>query len=182
MTTTSEFVSKEPVESILEGHRCGDCGRFFQGGGSDRIARYCCATDRKCDDCGNAVGSKSWTVCRGCRDLRAIAKWEKFEIVEWDGETPLYDWIHDEYFFDEDYLRDYKEDHPHWVPRLVVCEPQHGRMFELDEWCCDELCEDAETEPTKEVSAAISTLNAWLKSEILSWRPGDQRVVVKLLS
>lgn len=150
-------------------------GRFW--GDDERMARYDGCTHRGCDDCGKPVPKCGFTVCDGCRKKRSDARFAAFEIVEWDGETPLNLYDTDRYFFDADEVRDFIEERG-IVPeelRLVLCEPEYLRQLDADIWE-DNLPDDGEL--PDEVQEALDALNKVIAAQGPScWRPTDKRVI-----
>ena len=96
--------------------------------------------------------------------------------IKWDGETPVYSESNDEYFFDEDALDDFIEEHECSVESLclIVCEP--NRFRELDcSFFDDELPDDGEL--PDELEDAIDALNAVIETlPPASWSPGKYAV------
>lgn len=116
---------------------------------SEHFARNCCANDRPCA-CGGRITRKGYCQCDACIEKSQEAKWQKAlaEAVPWDGEYPVCVYDGDTFFFDEDDLRDYLEEHdlaPETV-RLIACTPHQPRTFEMGEYLCDDLLEDDDTD------------------------------------
>lgn len=144
-------------------------GRFF--GNDERIARYSGATHTPCADCGAPV-TKCYTRCPACREKKAVERYAAMESQKWDGETPLYSDALDEYFYDEDYIRDAAHEHECSLDdlRLIVCQPNHYREIDTDYWQ-DELPEDGDVSP--ELVEALGALNRVVRSlGPASWSPG----------
>lgn len=162
----------------ITGWVCVKCRRYWGNKDiSEKLSKRCCSPHSVCEDCGGEC-NKDWNKCPGCRHLAQIKKWESFEIIEWDGETPLFHYTGDLYFWTED---DYRSDYPDEGLHLVVCYPNKGRRFELDEYLCDQLGEDqsAEDIAPKEVTDAVKLIDDWMSKTTFSWSPSNQRVIVK---
>lgn len=144
-------------------------GRFF--GNDKNGARWSGCTHIVCSDCGQST-PKNYLICESCREKKAIKQYESKERKKVDRETPLYSETADEYFFDEDSLRDFLEDNECTVQslRLIICEPIY--LKEIDEdYFCDELADDGEL--PEAVVDALDNLNAVIRDENpVSWTPG----------
>ena len=143
-------------------------GRFW--GKDERMARWAGCTHIVCPDCGNPT-PKGYTICKGCREKKAVERYEAKERKQWDRETPLYSEFADEYFFSEDSLNDYLEfGETKQALRLVICEPIY--LKEIDEdYFCDELPEDGEL--PENVFSALEELNKIIRGQKpVSWMPG----------
>ena len=145
-------------------------GRYF--GSDERTARWSGCTHITCE-CGN-VTKKEYAVCSQCRAENAIERYEKKEKIHWDGKTPLYSDAMDEYFMDEDELRDFLEEHVTTINslRLLICEPVYLRHIESD-YFCDELSEYDDDLPNG-LEEALKEFNNRLDDiGIVSWTSGD---------
>lgn len=155
-------------------------GRFYgDGSGGERTARYDGSTHNICIRCGSHC-EKGWTSCQGCRDVLDHERWEKLELVEWDGVTPLTLYKGDQYFFDTESIYDYAETNDLKVSELdlVICIPNLAREVDQDYWC-DEIAEDGELPSWLE--DALEQFNKIIRehqNEPLSWYPGKQRVIL----
>jgi len=90
----------------------------------------------------------------------------------WDRETPLYSEEHDEYFFSEDELNYFTEEHDCSIEslRLIICEP--NRFRKLDDSFFDDDLPDGEELP-EDLGRAIDNLNAVIETlPPVSWSPG----------
>jgi hypothetical protein len=144
-------------------------GRFC--GTDEHMARWSGCTHIICPKCGKPT-PKSYTICEDCREEKAIERYKARERREWDGKTPLYSEAVDEYFFDEDSLRDHLETHEvlEQVLRLVICEPNRLRQVEED-YFLDDLPEDGDI--PDEVANALEDLNRVIRDQDpVSWSPG----------
>lgn len=155
-------------------------GRFYGDGPTgERTARYAGSTHSVCQRCQKPC-EKNWLLCDGCRSLADHERWEKLELVEWDGVTPLTLFRGDEYFFDADSIYEYAYANDLKVSELdlVVCVPNCARRVESDYWE-DHLPEDGDLPSW--LSDAIQQLNEVIeehRSEPLSWSDGKKRVVL----
>ena len=144
-------------------------GRFF--GKEEDMARWSGCTHIVCPDCGNPT-PKGYTICKTCREKKAVERYETKERKEWDGETPLYSDFLDKYFFSEDDLSDFMEDCRCTATslRLIICEPVYLRQIDTD-YFCDELADDGEL--PEAVVAALNNLNVAIRDEDpVSWMLG----------
>ncbi len=153
---------------------------FFYGNNkaSESAARYAGCTHRACGNCGKPA-EKMYTVCPQCREILAIERYQKRELVEWDGKTPLYSDAYDEFFFDGDTLHEFINDLHRTAPeeiRLILCEPGQLHQVDEDHWC-DDLPEDGELPDS--VFNALDALNLAIREAgTISWVPGELRVSV----
>lgn len=151
-------------------------GLFF--GKDERAARWSGCTHIVCE-CGKPA-CKSYTCCEDCRAKRQRERWEKFELVKWDGESPLTTYDGDDWFFDADSLYEWAEDNDIDLAdaMLVIAEPCYARTVDEDYWS-DDLHEDSEL--PSPIVAALKTFNEAIKAyrEPLSWHMGKQRVIVE---
>lgn len=147
-------------------------GHFY--GKDERLARWAGATHVSCSECG-AETNKTYTICYACRCKKELEKFYAKKIKDWNGITPLYSELTENYFFDLGDLQDYLCENKLKVDSmmLVICTP--NKLRELDEdYFCDELPEDGELPP--DVYAAIVDLNRVIKEqEPISWSPGPYR-------
>ncbi|SEK41625.1 hypothetical protein SAMN05216604_1031, partial [Pseudomonas agarici] len=93
---------------------------------------------------------------------------------EWGGE-PLVIFDGDEYFFDEDSLRDYLIDNDIDLAdlQLCICEPNMPCQIDPCDVFCDDLPEDGEIRDDQLI-AAFELLNEMIcQSEPLSWSQGE---------
>jgi hypothetical protein len=140
-------------------------GLFF--GSDERTARWSGATHVRCSECG-VVTEKGWTLCAGCREKEAAARFAVLERRDWDGSQMVYSAALEKYFDSpEDALDDAEGDADSL--RLVLCEPVHARTIEGD-YFCDELPEDGDL--PDELAEAIVAFNEAVKGVVLSWLPG----------
>ena len=143
--------------------------RFW--GNDEHMARWSGCTHIICPDCGKPT-QKTYTICRDCREKKAIERYKTKEHKEWDGEAPLYSETADEYFVDQDNLDDYLDTHDYTAQslRLVICEPEYFREVESD-YFCDDLPEDNDI--PSEIADALEDLNRVIREQGPSlWRPG----------
>ena len=147
-------------------------GRFF--GGDENLARYCGATHRRCDVNPEHQIYEVNSYCKECRQVRRQAKFAAMPIKEWAGE-PLVIFDGDQYFFDEDSLRDYLIDSDIELAdlQLCICEPNYPSQIDPGDHFCDNLPEDGEIRDDQ-LLAAFELLNEMIrKSEPLSWSEGE---------
>lgn len=163
----------------LSGWVCKN-GHFH--GDDEHIARWCAATEIPCPDCGGRNPNKSYSVCEACRRKRADERWFKSyaeKAVPWDGVTPLYSDASDRYFWDDGDLGDHIGDPPELSVddlRLILCEPNKGRSFDMADWLSDDLPEDSNLDTT-EIDRIV---NDWIAAHApYSWCPSGPPVTVE---
>ena len=144
------------------------------------MARWYGCTHKKCE-CGRGITEKSWIACEQCRSEQDCQRFLDRPLVEWDGESPLYDDLSDTYFFDEGEIADYCEEHNIKEDdlRLLICEPQHAHRLDPEDIYQDLLPEDGEV--PGEIIDAFQELNKRILAykQPLSWIPGKGRVSLK---
>lgn len=119
--------------------------------------------------CGRVYRSNSY--CDSCAEAKRTARFNALEKKPWDKIAPICLDGGDEYFFDEDSLRDYVHEHGMLVSdlQLRLCRPIKMRELE-EEYFLEDLHEDAWL--PDDVLAAISTLNDLiLAMPAASWEP-----------
>ncbi|MCJ7959105.1 MAG: hypothetical protein MUW57_21840 [Pseudomonas sp.] len=147
-------------------------GRFF--GADENLARYCGATHRRCDVNPEHQIYAVNSYCAECHQARRQAKFVSMPIKEWAGE-PLVIFDSDQYFFDEDSLRDYLIDSNIDLAdlQLCICEPNMPREIDPSDVFSDDLPEDGEIRD-EQLFAAFELLNEMIRqSEPLSWSEGE---------
>lgn len=193
---STEVIRYEDAAELVtvKGWQCKRCQRFW--GVDEHMAKWCCATELPCDECGGRNPDKHYTCCGECRSKRVAKKWEELyaKAVEWDGKTyPIFSDSHDRYFFDEDELSDFLYDNslpPDIDERLVpllkksaieiaaecrfrLCTPNNGRSFDMNEFLCDDLAEDHEVD-AREVEQVV---NDWIKENApFSWNGNGKAI------
>lgn len=147
-------------------------GRFF--GGNEDLARYRGATHRRCEANPEHKIYAVNSYCEECRQERCQAKFAAMPIKEWAGE-PLVIFDSDQYFFDEDSLRDYliDSDVDFADLKLCICEPNYPSQIDPTDHFCDDLPEDGEIRDDQ-LLTAFDLLNEMIRqSEPLSWSEGE---------
>ncbi|NOI16377.1 hypothetical protein [Vibrio hepatarius] len=156
-------------------------GRFY--GKDERLARYAGSTHRKCD-CGNIIPKNSY--CNPCAEKRTKEKFLAMPVVAWDGASYIYDENTDKYFSNPEELVEHYavDDLDSSSAMLIVCKPNYARQIEDDFWC-DDLPEDISFDECggveQETISLLNKLNEKLKTTVLSYSPGDQRLDQSLL-
>lgn len=151
-------------------------GHFY--GDNEHLARYDGCTHRLCK-CGAEV-ERAYTICQACRDRQRTQSYWKLPFREWDGSIPLTLWDDDRFFFGEDDLLDWCENHdvePSDLP-LVICEPSFAREIDGDDRYCDDLPEDRSLKDVyPELAVAIEVVNELIRKreKPLSWSAGRYR-------
>jgi hypothetical protein len=145
-------------------------GMFF--GNDERTARWDGCTHVACE-CGHVV-EKGRSKCEICRREASDKRFASMERKKWDGETPLYLFDDDCFFWCEDQLEDYCDEHDCRKEdlKLVICEPTYAKEIDPNEYYCEDLPEDGEIEG--DLLAAFEELNSFIRGSkiILSWAPG----------
>lgn len=147
-------------------------GRFF--GANEDLARYSGATHRRCEVNPEHKIYEVNSYCKECHQARRQAKFAAMPIKEWSGE-PLVIFDGDQYFFDEDSLRDYliESDVELADLQLCICEPNYPSQIDPADHFCDDLPEDGEIRDDQ-LLAAFELLNEMIRqSEPLSWSEGE---------
>lgn len=147
-------------------------GRFF--GADENLARHCGATHRRCDVSQDHQIYAVNSYCTECHQARRQAKFAAMPIKEWAGE-PLVIFDSDQYFFDEDSLRDYLIDSDIDLADLqfCVCEPNYPSQIDPADYFCDDLPEGGEISDDQLV-AAFDLLNEMIRNAApLSWSQGE---------
>jgi hypothetical protein len=90
---------------------------------AEEMARREGATTLHCERCGKSAGGHN-QYCPDCRSAVDREKWEKLPLAKWDGQTPLALYNSDDYFFSEDALEEFCEEHDCQPSdlMLVICE------------------------------------------------------------
>lgn len=143
---------------------------------SEFDARIFNCNDRPCSTCGARMLDRGW--CEPCRQKRIADKWDEMQLdaIDWDGKTPLNVYDTDKYLWNADDVSDYIEEHGEDA-RLVLCEPDNGRHFEMSEYLCDSLPEDGDIDD-QEINDIV---NKWIAGHApYSWWPSDIPVRVKM--
>jgi len=169
----------------LSGWVCKTCRKFWgEDNGGEHIARYCCAGDLPCktEGCKSRVQKHTYIYCQPCLNKRDFKRWLALQEVPWDGKVPLVLDDDDRYFFDEDDLREYAEEHgmKPWELRLVVCVEETKPSFDMYDFLQDYLCDGQEDEANW--SEIDKTVNDWIVEHVPTvWVAGKQRVTEQSL-
>lgn len=149
------------------------------------MARYEGCTHRACADCGQPT-EKYYAICYACRQRSISVRYEAMPSIEWkDCSLPVYSGELDEYFFDEDELRDalVSKSLTSTTARLVECIPSPKPMLD-DDFFSDALPEDHTLADvvSRKVLDAIDALNAAVEAEpAWAFLPGKRRVNADIL-
>ncbi|MBI6550692.1 hypothetical protein [Xenorhabdus lircayensis] len=103
----------------------------------------------------------------------------EMELQPWDRETPLVIFDTDQYFWNEDELDEYCDEHavkPSEL-QLVICGPNYPSQIDGAEYFSDDLPEDGEL--PDELRQAFDVLNAVIRNcQPLSWSQGKYAAIV----
>lgn len=149
-----------------------------------RIENYITHVD--CDMCGLEFKKRYdyESVCASCKHKEKIDKYNAMPLVEWDGESYLFDYLSDDkYFSDADEILDYCEDNE-IEPKdlmLVECTSTNFSQLDFDIWA-DDVHED--WEPSTEFQEKLKEFNDFLsKKSTNTWFPSKKRVdITELLT
>jgi hypothetical protein len=148
---------------------CGECGSIFS---SDSSAAICCKQNY-CE-----CGTKLETYQSRCSTCCDIDRFNRAEIIEWDGESYLYDENTDHYYADFDELFDYEEDDP--PEFLYACKPHKWRGVDFED-CVQQSLEDHYEDAIDHIKGLAEmalTVKEWCKKQdIVSWSPDYGRKV-----
>lgn len=149
-------------------------GRFFgEGYGAESAARYSGCTHRACGKCGKPA-PKAYSLCDECRQKAMDERYYARPIGEWDGKSPLYSEVTEEFYSDpEGALEDIGDLEGVDDPQLIICHPVYARRLD-DDYFSDRLPDDAEV--PEELAPAIDAFNTAVAGVVLSWQPGNERL------
>lgn len=146
------------------------------------LARWAGATHIHCEDCGKPIRKNGWIVCSECGHKRDAKRWADLEKKPWDGTTPICIMGSDTYFFNEDDLAGYCEEHDVQPNDLLLmhCRPAKPREIDASDYFCDELPEDGDDSCLpQDIIDAVKVLNKAIRScPPLSWYEGTVAVDV----
>ena len=143
------------------------------------IASWCCANSLPCS-CGGRIYNKMYTCCDKCLARKEKERWEKKELKEWDGETPIYSHAIDKYFFfDFEEIEDvaYEENLTLEEMKLVLCQPARKPVFDIANILNDYLVEDYDPDDIPEINKVEKTVQNWIDEHVPTmWEPSKYRV------
>lgn len=147
----------------------------------EESARAFGATHKRCSKC-DAIVPRGYRLCDGCRHVETVARWEAMPLEPWDGASPLVLFGDDRYFFDEDAVLDYCDEHGIMVENLLLQHTHRATSPLVD---LDDLAERAECEDftgrsfPREIIDAANALNRLLAAyEMPVWHPRKARAVL----
>lgn len=162
-------------EVVVKGWLAAD-GSFWPSNKpkAEHMARYCGATHKTCE-CGEIYLMRGY--CRPCRDKKSNERYLALPEKKWDGELPICIWDSEEYFFHEEELADFMEEHGIKSTdeiQLVDCKEIHLRYVDDDYWH-DELAEGSEL--PADVTSALEVLNKAIRAApAVSYYIGSNRL------
>lgn len=146
---------------------------------SEHLARLSACTHIICEVCGEETPKHHSMKCPLCQDDAFNKRYNKLDLVEWDGVTPLCLFDDDKFFFSADDIISYCEDNE-LLPselKLVVCEKTRFSEVDLFDIIQDAVHEDWEM--PKELIEIEKTLNNYLRSaDTETWIPRNKRVIL----
>lgn len=175
--------------SGISGWVCKTCRRFWgltESPNAEHAARYCCASSLPCSEAGcQGRAKKGWTHCDPCREKKSHARWLGLEEADWDGDTPLVLYGDDHYFFGQEDLDEYLDEHPELLLHpedleLVICVLEPKPVFDMQNHLGDHLPEglEVDADPAK-IEAHV---NRWIEKNVPDvWTCGKKRPTLKSL-
>lgn len=139
------------------------------------MARYKSCTHKVCE-CGNAM-KKQYVCCESCRAKRERERYLNMPFQEWNGKDFICSYNHDAFFWSEEELIDYCDEHEVDANSLMlcICEPNEFRQVDSSYWE-GSFPEDSDGELPKEMEDALRYLNvAIMNAAPPSWRKGKFR-------
>jgi hypothetical protein len=113
-------------------------------------------------------------MCQVCRTEAETKRYNALKRKQWDGETPLCIYNDDHYFWNEDDLIYYCEEHDCSLSdlQLVFCEPAFAKEINPEDIYGGDLPEEGEVPQI--LLDAFEELNRVIRESriILSWSPG----------
>lgn len=179
--------SKEPkpkvnLKNIIDGKEMREQATFIVGETrylADRITKDQIATHADCEEC-NIEFEKDYTHqrhCFNCSQKKKAEKFAKLPLVDWDGKTPLCIWGDDQYFFSEDDIEQYCEDHEIEKDQLhlELCKETSFGEINIGELFMDDLHDDWEAD--SQLAELEDKMNAYLKTASTNtWVGSGKRV------
>ncbi|PXX60729.1 hypothetical protein SAMN05660489_04346 [Pseudomonas sp. LAMO17WK12:I10] len=150
-------------------------GRFW--GNDEHMARYCGSTHRQCEKNPAHPIRKTNGWCEACHAESRAAKFSAMPTRIWAGE-PITDYNGDDYFFDEESLRDHIIDNEIDLAdlKLVFCTPNHPSEIDPSDYFSDDLPEDGEIHDGQ-LLAAFELVNEMIRNHgPMSWSPSNEAV------
>lgn len=151
-------------------------------GRDEKTARNQGCTHVPCEQCSTPIPKNEYRrICRSCAEAIRKEKYEKLPKQEWDGVTPLYSEAFEEFFFNEDAIRDYCEENevtPELL-RLILCESEYAHCIDPEEHY---NIGDDEGRLPPAIIEAFEALNKAIEEckEPIYWTPAGIAVIVKL--
>lgn len=149
-------------------------------GEDEHMARWDGCTHKICDECGKHTHEKQYTCCTECRARHERERYEKLELIEWDGKTPLCIYHDDTYFTSMDDIYSHCEEFE-CEPKglmLVLCERVTPMSLDPENLLCDQLS-GTDLGIPDEIYRAADEFNELVKEFFPElWEAGDKRVKV----
>ena len=139
----------------------------------------CYITHTDCEDCGKEF-EKKYTYdrfCIDCTNQKQQDRYQKLELIQWNGEDALNIYNDDKYFFNTDEILDYCKENKIETKELnlVTC---YQTSFSPIDW---ETIEQDQThedwEPSEEFKTKVNEFNKWLTLQSTNtWMPSNKRI------
>ncbi len=145
---------------------------FFQ---NEYTARYSGCTHKTCE-CGGRM-TREYTICESCRFKKMQDKFKAMESKPYDG-SPVTDFDGDTYFFSEEEIDDYCEEHETTKQELMLVFCTENYLTQIDSSIWEDLLpSDGDGELPKEVEDKMKELNDVIsKQAAISYSPANIRV------
>lgn len=178
-----EYILPEGVEAIQETITLwrGKRNYFHE----KDLAELELAVDRYCQICGKPTGNVHHVNCPECRFKNEEKRFLQMPYKDWDGETPVWLYNTDIYFFSVEEVIDYATELGIKVSELwlVIAEPVQLPEFDIEDF----LYEKLEVEP-EDINDIVSDskreiINTFVNNILLEelgndlnlWKPGKYR-------
>jgi len=153
--------------------------------GDRSVASYTWAIGRHCRDCDKPTEAPYKILCEDCMQKDKAQRYNKLPFQEWDGETALCIFGTDEYFFNEDDIKNYCDENSIESTdlMLVLCGRERIPEFNIDHHLTGFWDFDSESNiPNEDVinEKVNEVIREYLKSDDMPWYPMDIRTTIKV--
>ena len=154
-------------------------------GDNEHAARMAGCTHHPCSGCKGSV-HRGATLCQTCTKKKQAKDYEETEGKEWNGDTPLYSMLNDQFWFaDFRHLFEDCEGPGHSVEdlQLYICDPEYLTPIGDDRWLDDLPSEQYGqigcVELPDDVWNAVEALNEAIKKQgRVAWSQGSCRAII----